>query len=258
MTELERRILAEIERLKLRLQSLWPVTTDRIADGAVTSAKIADGTIVDADVSASAAIAQSKISNAVRAIDADKVDGLHAATSGANAHVVATDASGSATISGAINVGTATGAGTGGIAYSGNLRPYRSSALQTARALVNSGTVSASADLTLTTTATDFLVTTQTFLDGVLVVVAHVVCMCSSFTALTDVNAQLIFDGSNVLDACVVNVLMQWDRKNLTVCFVGSVAAGSHTISVKVNKLQNQNTIVAQTWYSRMIWQHYT
>jgi len=38
------------------------VTTAKIEDGAVTSAKIANGTIVDADISASAAIAQSKIS----------------------------------------------------------------------------------------------------------------------------------------------------------------------------------------------------
>ncbi|MFM7062639.1 MAG: hypothetical protein ACKO04_03980 [Actinomycetes bacterium] len=38
------------------------ITTAKLADGAVTSAKIADGTIVDADVSASAAIATSKIS----------------------------------------------------------------------------------------------------------------------------------------------------------------------------------------------------
>ena len=38
------------------------VTTAKIADSAVTSAKIADGTIVDADVSASAAIASTKIS----------------------------------------------------------------------------------------------------------------------------------------------------------------------------------------------------
>lgn len=37
--------------------------TFSIADGAITSAKIADGTIVDADVSASAAIAQSKVAN---------------------------------------------------------------------------------------------------------------------------------------------------------------------------------------------------
>lgn len=37
------------------------VETAKIKDGAVTSAKIADGTIVNADVSASAAIAQSKI-----------------------------------------------------------------------------------------------------------------------------------------------------------------------------------------------------
>lgn len=38
------------------------VTTAKIADGSITSAKIADGTIVNADVSASAAIATSKIS----------------------------------------------------------------------------------------------------------------------------------------------------------------------------------------------------
>ena len=37
------------------------VTTDKIADSAVTSGKIANGTIVDADISASAAIATSKI-----------------------------------------------------------------------------------------------------------------------------------------------------------------------------------------------------
>ena len=39
------------------------VTSAKILDGAVTSAKIADGTIVDTDINASAAIAQSKISN---------------------------------------------------------------------------------------------------------------------------------------------------------------------------------------------------
>lgn len=39
------------------------VSTAKIADGAVTSAKIANGTIVDEDVSATAAIAQSKIAN---------------------------------------------------------------------------------------------------------------------------------------------------------------------------------------------------
>ena len=38
------------------------VTEGKLADGAVTSGKIADGTVVDADVSAVAAIAQSKIS----------------------------------------------------------------------------------------------------------------------------------------------------------------------------------------------------
>jgi hypothetical protein len=37
------------------------VTTGKLADGAVTSGKIADGTIVDADISASAAIAGSKL-----------------------------------------------------------------------------------------------------------------------------------------------------------------------------------------------------
>ena len=42
------------------------VGTTNLADGAVTSAKIADGTITDADISASAAIAQSKISGLVK------------------------------------------------------------------------------------------------------------------------------------------------------------------------------------------------
>lgn len=55
------------------------VGTSMLADGAVTSAKIADGTIVNADISTSAAIAQSKIDNASRAIDADKLDGQHGA-----------------------------------------------------------------------------------------------------------------------------------------------------------------------------------
>ena len=50
--------------------------------------------------------------------NSDKVDGLHAATSGATAHVVATDAGGNATVvnataTGGLNVGSATGAGTG-------------------------------------------------------------------------------------------------------------------------------------------------
>ena len=55
------------------------VGTSMLANGAVTSAKIADGTIVNADISTSAAIAQSKIDNTSRAIDADKLDGQHGA-----------------------------------------------------------------------------------------------------------------------------------------------------------------------------------
>ena len=56
--------------------------------------------------------------------ESDKVDGLHAATSGATAHVVATDAGGNATVvnataTGGLNVGSATGAGTGEIQASG-------------------------------------------------------------------------------------------------------------------------------------------
>ena len=45
------------------------VSTAKIADSAVTSAKIADLTIVDGDISASAAIAQSKISGLTSALD---------------------------------------------------------------------------------------------------------------------------------------------------------------------------------------------
>ena len=48
-----------------------------IAANAVTSAKVLDGTIVNADISASAGIEQSKISNSARSIDADKLDGYH-------------------------------------------------------------------------------------------------------------------------------------------------------------------------------------
>jgi len=54
------------------------VDTAQLVDSAVTSAKINSGAISDAHISATAAIAQSKISNTTRAIDADKVDGYHA------------------------------------------------------------------------------------------------------------------------------------------------------------------------------------
>jgi hypothetical protein len=59
--------------------------------------------------------------------NADKLDGLHAdATGTANAHAVATDASGDASVvdltaAGGLNVGTATGAGTGDVKCSGNI-----------------------------------------------------------------------------------------------------------------------------------------
>ncbi len=45
------------------------VGTTQINDGAITSAKIADGTIVNADISASAAIAQSKVDNLPAALN---------------------------------------------------------------------------------------------------------------------------------------------------------------------------------------------
>ncbi len=54
------------------------VTTDKLASGAVTSAKIASLAISNTHISNSADIAQSKIDNTTRAIDADKVDGSHA------------------------------------------------------------------------------------------------------------------------------------------------------------------------------------
>ncbi|HPN35413.1 MAG TPA: tail fiber domain-containing protein [bacterium] len=54
------------------------VTSEKLADNAVTAAKIADGQIGNADISSTAGIAQSKISNATRTIDADMVDGKHA------------------------------------------------------------------------------------------------------------------------------------------------------------------------------------
>ena len=50
------------------------VTTAKVADSAITSAKIADGTIVDADINASAAIAQSKVSNLVSDLAAKTTD----------------------------------------------------------------------------------------------------------------------------------------------------------------------------------------
>ena len=45
------------------------ITTDKIANDAVTTGKIAAGTIIDSDISASAAIAQSKIDGLVTALD---------------------------------------------------------------------------------------------------------------------------------------------------------------------------------------------
>ena len=59
------------------------ITTAKLADSAVTSVKIADDTIVNADISTAADILQSKIDNDARAIDADKVDGIHASASAA-------------------------------------------------------------------------------------------------------------------------------------------------------------------------------
>ena len=53
-----------------------------IRDSAVTSAKILDGTILDGDISDSAKIAQAKVSNSARTIDADKVDGYNVALTG--------------------------------------------------------------------------------------------------------------------------------------------------------------------------------
>jgi len=49
--------------------------------GSYPNPQIASGVIVNADISASAAIAQSKVSNSARAIDADKVDGYDAGNS---------------------------------------------------------------------------------------------------------------------------------------------------------------------------------
>ena len=57
------------------------VTAEKIATGAVTSAKIADGTIVNADISATAAIAQSKISGLTDALAAKFVAPGTSATS---------------------------------------------------------------------------------------------------------------------------------------------------------------------------------
>ncbi len=59
--------------------------------------------------------AVSSVPFALNALGADLVDGLHAYTSGANEHLVASDSSGGVTVSGGLNVGTATGAAAGQI-----------------------------------------------------------------------------------------------------------------------------------------------
>jgi hypothetical protein len=67
-------------------------------------------------VTATETISRSSIGSvpfALNAKNADMVDNLHAATSGADAHVVASDSSGALSISGGLNVGAATGAAAG-------------------------------------------------------------------------------------------------------------------------------------------------
>jgi len=55
------------------------IINSNLADSSVTSAKIADGTITNADISATAAIAGSKVTGIVpSATNADTVDGMHA------------------------------------------------------------------------------------------------------------------------------------------------------------------------------------
>ena len=55
------------------------VNSAMLDNDSVTSAKIVDGAIVNVDINAAAAIAQTKISNAAPAINADQVDGFEAA-----------------------------------------------------------------------------------------------------------------------------------------------------------------------------------
>ena len=93
------------------------VTTVKIQDSAVTSAKIADGTIVNADVSASAAIVDTKLATISTA---SKVS--NSATTAASANtasaIVARDASGNftaGTVTATTFVGALTGAVTGNV-----------------------------------------------------------------------------------------------------------------------------------------------
>lgn len=60
------------------------VNSAKIANGTILSADIKDAEIVDADISSEASIAQSKIDNTTRAIDADMVDTYHAGNASGN------------------------------------------------------------------------------------------------------------------------------------------------------------------------------
>lgn len=92
--------------------------------------------------------------------NAGLLSGLHAdATGAADAHVVATDASGDAkvvdlTASGGLNVGTATGAGTGDVSASGNVTAVNvtATARVTGTTGLRSGSVAVNDDAVLTLT----------------------------------------------------------------------------------------------------------
>ena len=87
------------------------VTTAKIADSAVTSAKIADGTIVNADISASAAIALSKLApgalpTAITVASANIVDGTIATGDLADSAVTSAKIANATIVTGDIASGT--------------------------------------------------------------------------------------------------------------------------------------------------------
>lgn len=108
------------------------VSTAKIVDGAVTSAKIADGTIVNGDVSASAGIAQSKISGLVTDLASKETP------AGAQAKADAAEAAAEATAAAALSSHEADTTNVHGIADTSLLatKAYADNAATTAAAAV--------------------------------------------------------------------------------------------------------------------------
>jgi hypothetical protein len=184
---------------------------------------------------------RTKVSSVPFALNADAVRGLDPGTSGADAHLVTTDDSGSTTVSGGLNLGTAAGAAQGDLYYSGDLRAFRGATSHVGHVLIDYGrwgisTMNVSETPNYTTLINKNIIVPA---GGATVsVIGTVNFFCTDFETRGYMGLRLVVDGVE-RDYKSNGIIFVYDERCATVHWIGELPAGARNIRIEATKWNN-------------------